>query len=285
MWTDQLKNSFDHRIRNGQIQLRICPYCGNTKFNIEFNIEKCLFHSWCCEVGGTVEKFFRQQNLPYDNDKWQSSNRDIQFKKEIEKISMSSFVVLDGNRYGVFLKSRGLALEDIETYGLRLGVKDKYKEKIIIPLYEGDTLVSFVARDTRSGMYMNPIIEKSKLLPYYLGTRNKYTAYLCEGALDAISINKLGFTSAVLLGTIISRTQIQKIKDFGFKEVVIALDGDVKDKAMKMHDVLEKEGVLVKIIFFDKKDDPNSLFVRDRKKLEETLLNPKELTLVARVSK
>ena len=91
------------------------------------------------------------------------------------------------------------------------------------------------------------------------------------------------YTSVPLLGTVLSQAQIRKMGTFGFKTVVVCLDGDALDKTLKIFDMLERRGFDARIAIFHKQDDPNSIFVRDRAELKNALKISKPARLVDRV--
>ena len=283
MWIDTLKSNFEHKIKGNQIILKYCPFCNDDNYNIEFSIEKGIFHCWVCSFSGTVYKFLILNNLPLEKDDWKVSF--VRYIKAGDELSIDSFVSIDYVKYKHFFISKGLELQDVKKYRLLYSNYGKYKNKLVIPLYEGNKLVYFVTRDlTVKGKYYNMKRSKVDILPYYLGEKNRYWLYLLEGVFDALSVNKLGFSAGILLGSNISEPQIEKIKRFGFKRVVICLDGDLKEKAIELYDRIKKFNIDCRIIFILGEEDPNDIFVRNQYELRELLCNPKELILSDRVT-
>lgn len=283
MWGDALQAHFESRKQNGQIILKVCPYCQNANWNIEFSIEKEVFHCWICNFSGAVKSFFKEYGISYENEGWKLSSVAEKFV-EIDNLDLSEFSSLNYSDFPKVLSAKGINAEDVKRYNLLYAKFGKFKEKLIIPLYECKKLVYALARDlTIKGRYYNFKVEKKDILPYYMGVENKFEIYLCEGVLDAISVNKLGFTSGVLLGNHLAKNQIERIKKFGFDVAIVCLDGDIKRKAVQMYDLLGKEGIKTKIVLLDDKEDPNDLYVRDKALLKRYLLDAKKLTLEDRV--
>lgn len=284
MWIENIQSNFETKLRNNQILLKICPFCGNDRWNCEISIEKKIFHCWICNQKGTLYTFCKLLGLVLDEDNWKTTeNKNSYYEKDALTIDM--FGYLQYKDYPKVLQAKGLCENDIKRYGIRYADKGKFKGKMIIPLYEGNKLVYALARDlTIKGNYYNFRLDKKVILPYYLGKINKYEIYLCEGVLDAISVNKLGFTSGVLLGTHITKEQIEKVKQFGFDTAIICLDGDMKAKSIKWYDELGKRGLKTKIVLFDGNEDPNDLWVRDSALLERYLIDARKVTLEDRVT-
>ena len=284
MWTDTLTSNFEHKLNKGQIILKNCPFCQDDNFNLEFSIDKAIFHCWRCDVSGRVNKFLKFVGKEPDNDNWQVSlTRQESDKEDFDEVD--SFIPMKFMDCPKLLVAKGLDAIDLKTYGIMLGTTGKYKDKIIIPLYEDERLTYTVVRDVHiAGHYYNPSnVSKTNVLPYFIGAINKYTWYLCEGVFDAISIHKLGFSVAVLLGSNISKGQIQKLKDFGCKKVIVALDGDATAKAVKIYDILEQNSIDSGVVFFDQDEEPNSLYVKDSDALLKKLLGYSEITLETRI--
>ena len=280
MWQETVKKNFKHKLDKDEILVKECPYCGNSKHNLQISISKAVYHCWACDKKGKIEKFFKDQNLEFDRTGWKSSAT----KKEStpEKLDLTGFVSLFFSYpdHEDFLLSRGIEPDDVNRYDLMITHTGRYKGKLIIPLKEGHEFVYFVSRDMfPKGRYLNPVINKKEFLLYYLGNENSLRLYLVEGAFDAISVNKLGFSVAMLLGSSISKEQIAKIKRIGFSDVVVCLDGDLKKKAIEMHDRLTKANIKTKIVLIPGNDDPNELYVADKDYLKKLLMNPRDVTV------
>jgi len=284
MWQDILKKNFKHKIDKDELILQECPYCKNPRYNLQISLTKGIWQCWACGKHGHIEQFFKDQNLHFDKTGWQSSTINEPKKIDQEILSLDGFVLIDYDRHKEFLKSKGLDKEDEYKYDIMTTYKGKYKSKIIIPLKEGNQVLYFMARDMFSkGKYYNPTIDRKPLLLYYLGVKNRLTLYLVEGTFDAISVNKLGYTVGILLGSGISKEQMVKIKKFGFTDVVVCLDGDLKKKAIELHDKLQKVGIKTRVVLIPGMEDPNDLFVSDSAYLLKLLSTPKEVTVSDRV--
>jgi hypothetical protein len=282
MWYDPILKNFDHRIKKDEIALKVCPFCGNDRYNCEISMTKKLYHCWACGAKGTGEWFLKMNGLPSTQTEWATSlSRGIIEPKVAQGISLDAFPVITCSRYEdfkTFLNSKGIDSEDVARYGFRC--QDKM---VVVPLYEGSKLVYYIRRDTVSGRYFNPTIPKGGLLPYYVGSLGCDVVFLVEGTFDAISINKLGYTAAVLLGTHMTMDQTHKLRAFGFKKVVVCLDGDVYSKALELQQTLQCDGFDSYLVKFHGKEDPNDVFTRSPQELAKLLQNFKKPTLLDKV--
>jgi len=104
----------------------------------------------------------------------------------------------------------------------------RYEGRLIIPFVEDDELFYFQARslDGRNPKYLNPSKgwpKGSNLL--YPFDEDADKVYVCEGPLDAISMQNAGVNATCTLGSSVSDTQIELLMEFDGK-VVIAYDND-----------------------------------------------------------
>lgn len=280
-WYDPILQNFEHKIKKDEIVLRECPDCHNQKWNCEISMTKKVGHCWACGSSYSGYWFLKKHNLPYDKELWVSSlplNGGVIKPKDIQGLSLDAFQTIDYGSFKDFLNSKGIVEQDIASYSIRCKGK-----MVVIPLYEGHQLVYFIQRDTVSGRYYNPTIPKGGALPYYVGSLGCDVVYLVEGTFDAISINKLGYTAAILLGTHMTGDQVIKLRAFGFKKVVVCLDGDVYSKALELQQTLQCDGFDSYVIKFHGKEDPNDVFLRSPMELAKLLQNFKKPTLLDKV--
>lgn len=281
-WVATVQSEFKTRIRKNELLIKTCPYCGNDKYNLELSITKGVGHCWVCGWKGSVKTFCRQNKIHVDFSEI-AFYPSVKIDKRVSK-KESATIPLDYGSCKAFLESRGITKEDALKYRLMQDADNK--NFLVFPLFEGQSHVYDVRRNMVTKIYKNPEIKRKSILPYFdgHGDVDSRCLFLAEGVFDAFSINKLGYYCSVLLGTSISREQISKIKLFGFTSAVVCLDGDAKDKAFKMCDVLNSYGIISDMVFMQTREDPNSIYVEDPDKLSKAILARHKPTLQERLS-
>lgn len=163
-------------------------------------------------------------------------------------------------KYFDIVKKR-VSLEDVKKYGMRYCVDDRiFHERLIIPVYLQNKLVTFAARDMsgKSDVWSKAKsiikkknlskIDKQKLIEKYLykkilypfGTpmsklffnwdeavKNKKEVFICEGIFDAIKIMKFGYNAVALLSCHLNAYKTKQLVQ-NFETIYIALDNDNK---------------------------------------------------------
>jgi len=153
-----------------------------------------------------------------------------------------------------------VSLEDIKKYGMRYCVDDKtYHERLIIPVYMNNKLVTFAARDMSGKAEIwgkvKTILKQKKLskqdkqkfidkymykkILYPFGTQmgklffnwdeavKHKEVVICEGIFSAIAIINFGYNALALLSCHLNFYKAKKIQQ-NFERVYIALDNDDK---------------------------------------------------------
>lgn len=250
-----------------------CPICDedNNKGNLEVNLEKNVFHCWSCgeinETHGSLNKLFskfgtKKQKKLFDLVK-PDDLKPIEKKKnkvilpegftKISDINLKFPPHLQGLNY---LKKRGVTDEMISKYNIGLTTTGKFANRIVIPSYDiNNNLNYFVARAwfKTKYKYINPEVEKDKIIfNEHLIDWDK-DLFLCEGVFDSIFLNN----SIPLLGKSISQNLFQKIYEKAKGLVTICLDGDAWSNAESLYRELNG-GVLhnrIKIVKLPKDKD------------------------------
>lgn len=170
-------------------------------------------------------------------------------------------------RHWDYLLSRGLTTEEIQDYqtyyvpqkSLEIKGRDgKYRgnigDRVLWPIYGGaHDLVAWQARTIdpnyrRGDKYIGcPDSDMSKTLWPYVPPYGD-TAVLVEGTLDAIAVRRLNKTSSYcLFGKSVSREQMQLLKAWGVKNVILFLDK--KDAKREIEKAAEELQMFVNKVF------------------------------------
>ena len=253
IWLLVLKRKFPGRLRHEEYIIEVCPYCGNTRKNMEINTRKLVFHCWVCGTGGTVRGFFRDFDLPIDDlpetpegrrEELPQEQADVVMPTECKDI-LKADDILGKWAKTYLLSTRGFTEHSILRFGCQYASEGDLKARIIVPLYEDDELIYYVARTYVSDFpkYKNPKIRRRNALPIYFGNDSRMTAVLVEDTFSAMQVNLAGYSSIPLLGTSMTNEQIRKLEKRNFNKVIVMLDPDAKAKAMALATRIKVEGM------------------------------------------
>ena len=242
------KMHYEHR---GQISFN-CPVCDEdrNKGNLEVNYLQHVFKCWSCsETNGTHGSMGKLIDL-YGNKKHKKVYKLFQpedtkpKEKPKQKLRLpESFTLFkDSNPiYPVYkqaynyLKTRGITDEIIERYSIGFCDNGSHAGRIIVPSYdiEGE-LNYYIARswDPKSrAKYKNPQAEKDKIIFNQHLIDWKKDIYLVEGVFDGFFLPN----SIPMLGKHMSELLFNTLYDKVKKNIIISLDGDAWDNAVKLY--------------------------------------------------
>ena len=179
-----------------------------------------------------------------------------------------------------FLKEHSFQQPLIELCGLTqidkgINPREFFSNRVMFPIKDPlGHVVGFSARkiyeETFGPKYINtpetPLFKKSHLL-YGLSECRKRIAkerkvILVEGQIDTLRLIQEGFDLTVAgQGTAFTVEHAAELIKLGVQEVYIAFDGDEagRQAAIKVGDFFQKEGIEVKVVSFDEKQDPDLL--------------------------
>lgn len=155
---------------------------------------------------------------------------------------------------------------------------DTFRHRIMFPIYDDqERVVGFGGRafGDETPKYLNtgetPIFAKSKLL-YGLSFARKAIAaqgcvLLMEGYLDVIAAHQYGFTNAVAtLGTSLTEDHARRLARLVIENPTVVLVYDADNAGIKAtlraSEILEKEGIHVRVCRLPAGEDPDSLLKR-----------------------
>ena len=128
--------------------------------------------------------------------------------------------------YWDYLGARGVTMSDVRKHRMGYAAYSTYAYRVVIPIFTGGTLWSFVARtisDQGRPKALHPHGGKPSRGLFNADLHRGSLAFLTEGVFDAL---KLGPDAMSLQGTHLSRWQRNILADKGVNTVFIMFDGD-----------------------------------------------------------
>jgi DNA primase len=131
-----------------------------------------------------------------------------------------------------YLRSRGVSLQTIRTFGLGLYTgKGLLRGRIVIPIHNASgQLIAYAGRaiDGQEPKYRFPAGFRKSLVLYNLhraiATKTR-TVIVVEGFFDAIAVHQAGYCSVALMGSTLSQCQADLLTR-QFDRAIVMLDGD-----------------------------------------------------------
>jgi DNA primase len=241
-----------HYPNRGQISFN-CPQCdeGRNKHNLEVNYFNNVFHCWACgDTEGTHGHLGKLFDL-YGNKKQKKlfrvlcpDNREKIVKVKKPKVVLPDNFTLFKDSHPVYpvrkqainyLHNRGISDYMIEKYQIGFCDKGSHAGRIIIPSYGlNGELNYYIGRswDPNSrAKYRNPEAEKEKIIFWENLIDWNKDIYLVEGAFDGMFLDN----PVVMLGKHMSELLFETIYEKANGNVIICLDGDAWNNAVKLY--------------------------------------------------
>jgi DNA primase len=240
-----------HYQSKGQIAFN-CPVCDEerNKGNLEVNYFDHVFKCWSCgdtngmkgPLGRLIEKHGNKKQIKIYKVFAPEKNEEV--KKEKQKLVLpESFTLFKDShpRYPVrlqaynYLKSRGIDDTIIEKYNIGFCDNGSHIGRIIVPSYDKkNELNYYIARswDPNSrAKYKNPEAEKDKIIFNEHIVDWKKDIFLVEGVFDGFFLDN----SIPMLGKHLSELLFTTIYEKAKGDIILALDGDAFDNAVKIY--------------------------------------------------
>jgi DNA primase len=252
------KKSYESKLQFGYN----CIECdeGKSKGNLEINLEKHIYHCWACGISGPLGKLFDD----YGNKKLKKTyllirpeEVQVEEKKKVRirlpvgytKIADATPIYPPHKEAFNYLKSRGITEQMCEKFSIGLTTTGDFQGRIIIPSFDNDDKLNyFIARswNPRARMkYKNPNVPKDEIIFNEKLIDWDKKIYLVEGVFDSIFVEN----SIPMLGKHLSDLLFSKLYEKATSEIVICLDGDAFDDAVKLYRKLDGGKLYNKIKF------------------------------------
>jgi hypothetical protein len=248
-----------------------CPFCQHHKPKLEINFTENKkghnpWHCWVCNTRGKtiVSLLKRSKSYEYIEEAIKLVPKG-QFVEEVEIVNTitlpSEFTSLIdppsdimGKHALVYLKQRGIFIDDIIKYNIGYCESGEYQNMIIIPSYDvNGNLNYFTARSFEKDpfrKYKNPSVSRD-IVPFEMFINWNSPLVLCEGPFDAIAIKR---NAIPLLGKNIQSNLMKKIVSSKVEKIYIALDSDAIKSSLKFCETFMNEGKEVHLLEMNDKD-------------------------------
>ena len=249
-----------------------CPFCNHHKPKLQINTDTQKWHCWNCNSGGKkLTSLLRKLDVDsktislirdiYGDTNWNPQKDDLETKVFIqlpkEYITLSNPPLGFNPEYKhamLYLTHRGIGMKEIIKYNIGYCKEGLYARRIIIPSYDLNGQINyFISRSyyvEETMKYKNPPISKN-IIMFESQIDWSEPIILCEGVFDAITIKR---NAIPLLGKFPSKMLIEKMFMSNVTNIVIALDNDAINEALKAAEYFRKNGINVKMMYLKDKD-------------------------------
>ena len=249
-----------------------CPFCNHHKQKLQVNTETQKWHCWTCNSGGKkLTSLLRKLDVDrktisvireiYGDSNWTPQQEDaetkvfIQLPKEFISLAEEPKGFNPEYKHAMFyLTQRGIGMKEIVKYNIGYCKDGLYGRRVIIPSYDTNGQLNyFVSRSyypDEKMKYKNPPISKN-IIGFESQINWNEPIILCEGVFDAITIKR---NAIPLLGKFPSKQLVEKIFMSGVTDIVISLDSDAMNEALRASEYFRKQGINVKLMQLKDKD-------------------------------
>jgi DNA primase len=258
----------DRDVRSGQFKIN-CFRCDDSTKNLEISLEKEVFHCWKCDYSGKIWQLLKDylghapkieedyvkasdlRNLQLDFD--QKILEEPKFKglpEEFCPLWTKKTLSMVGQKVKKYALRR-IGQEGIEKYRVGYCGLGKYRWRIVIPVFEDGRVVYWVARSiyNTEPIYLYPEVEREAVIFNIDRARELGQAVITEGALDAI---RVGDDGVAIFSTVLLDQQLFKLLDI--PSIIVMLDEDAREKALKIAQKLSEQHKPSKLVFLPKGD-------------------------------
>ena len=265
-----------------------CPFCNHHKQKLQVNTETQKWHCWTCNSGGKkLTSLLKRLDVDrktisiireiYGDSNYNPLLEDadtkvyISLPKEFKSLNEVPKGFNPEYKHAIhYLTQRGIGMKEIIKYNIGYCKEGLYSRRVIIPSYNSDgSLNYFVSRSyyqEEKMKYKNPPISKN-VICFESQVNWNEPIILCEGVFDAITIKR---NAIPLLGKFPSRILVEKIFMSGISDIIISLDNDAINEALKAAEYFRKNGIHVKMMYLKDKDAADMGYEKFYEELKKT---------------
>jgi len=245
--------------QNDSSYITNCPLCGAVgkfyirKTNGQYKCFKCNQRETpinvCMFISGLdyreVSNFLKdKRNNTSSNDitNWLKNDEQItsEINEDLSVISLpNDFIPCnqtdEGSKYAL---KRNIPFNILQKFNCHYS---DFLHRLITPITKDNQTVGWQGRDITGISQLKTLTYKFKKDKVLLGLDyvKGDTVFITEGPFDMFSLWRCGFESICLLGSSISKEQINLLTQKQFKNIIIALDNDAIEKALKMQSLIK----------------------------------------------
>jgi DNA primase len=240
-----------HYENHGQISFN-CPVCdeGRNKGNLEVNYLQHVYKCWSCSdsngthgpLGKLVDLYGNKKNKkiyklfqPEDTKPKEKYRPKLRLPESFTLFKDSNPIYPVHKQALNYLKNRGIGEDLIEKYGIGFCDTGSHAGRIVVPSYDiNGELNYYIARswDPNSrAKYKNPKAEKDKIIFNENLIDWDKDVYLVEGVFDGFFLPN----SIPMLGKHLSELLFNALYEKTKGDIIITLDGDAWDNAVKLY--------------------------------------------------
>ena len=270
-------------LSRGRIGL-CCPWCRDDGYHGAFTGDGEFYSCWKCGGKGVNKTLMALTGMSYYElsnvmDEYEGTSPIMVIER---KRPQGTEIVLPGGPleqvHKNYLLRRGFDPDKLEKkHGIRgTGMTGEWKYRIILPLMEGGTCVSFTTRDYTGKQelrYKTLSVEQSIVDPKFTLFGNSHVrdtskVIVCEGPFDAL---KLGDGAVATLGTSVTPAQVRKIAIYEKVYIVFDPEEAAQKRALNLAERLSALGSDVEVVDIGGDSDPGDMDEKSVKKLRKEL--------------
>lgn len=245
-----------------------CPFCHTYKKKLSVNILNNKWKCWVCgSKGGHIIWLLKKLNVSKDLlQRFKNEFREEDFSR-YKTTTVEANLKLPAEYKPLwkveknypyyhaisYLKKRGITSDDILRYRIGYCTEGAYANRIILPSYDRNNHLNyFTARlFYEEGMkYKNPPVSKNVICFENMVDWTE-PVILCEGMFDAITLRR---NAIPLLGKTLPKTLEHTLLQQNVSKVVIFLDEDARQDALKLEQHLRQYDMDVSMVLTRGKD-------------------------------